>query len=159
MTQEEINAGNRLIADSPFSHEGLRKTIKKDKQHLSDEFAYSNLRFHSSWDWLMPVVEKIESMGYDFQIDGRNNAEWKKIRENSTNKKMSVVQIAQQLPEPKVFKCAYYDKPAEKINAVFQVVCEFINWYNQKQTCEAGTNPYLLTGAELERTEQARKTK
>jgi hypothetical protein len=26
------------------------------------------LRFHLSWDWLMPVVAKIEQLGYDFCI-------------------------------------------------------------------------------------------
>jgi len=28
----------------------------------------SQLKYHSSWDWLMPVVEKIESLGYNTQI-------------------------------------------------------------------------------------------
>lgn len=27
-----------------------------------------DLQYHSSWDWLMPVVEKIESLGYTFHI-------------------------------------------------------------------------------------------
>jgi|21_taG_2_1085346.scaffolds.fasta_scaffold27580_6 hypothetical protein len=27
-----------------------------------------NPQFHTSWDWLMPVVEKIESLGYEVQI-------------------------------------------------------------------------------------------
>jgi hypothetical protein len=26
------------------------------------------LEFHTSWDWLMPVIEKIESMGFDVNI-------------------------------------------------------------------------------------------
>ena len=29
-----------------------------------------NLLFHTSWDWLMPVVQKIESLGYVFTIQG-----------------------------------------------------------------------------------------
>lgn len=29
-----------------------------------------DLKYHSSWDWLMPVVEKIERLNYDFQIGG-----------------------------------------------------------------------------------------
>lgn len=28
----------------------------------------SNLKYHSSWDWLMPVVEKIELAGYEIEI-------------------------------------------------------------------------------------------
>ena len=27
-----------------------------------------DLHYHDSWDWLMPVVEKIESMGFDVNI-------------------------------------------------------------------------------------------
>ena len=65
LTQEEIITGNKLIAefitieikdgwyyfDHPIIHEA--------------ELAYfKNFRFHSSWDWLMPVVEKIEEMGH-----------------------------------------------------------------------------------------------
>ena len=29
----------------------------------------SHLEFHKSWDWLMPVIDKIESMGYTFNIN------------------------------------------------------------------------------------------
>ena len=28
----------------------------------------NDLKYHSSWDWLMPIVEKIESLGYEFII-------------------------------------------------------------------------------------------
>ena len=28
----------------------------------------NELAFHKSWDWLMPVVDKIESLGYEFFI-------------------------------------------------------------------------------------------
>jgi len=28
----------------------------------------NDLEYHTSWDWLMPVVEKIESLGYEVQI-------------------------------------------------------------------------------------------
>ena len=28
------------------------------------------MEYHTTWDWLMPVVEKIESLGYVFTIQG-----------------------------------------------------------------------------------------
>ena len=34
----------------------------------SNTFDEHELAFHKSWDWLMPVVEKIESLGYDVII-------------------------------------------------------------------------------------------
>ena len=30
----------------------------------------STLKFHSDWDWIMPVIEKIESMGYLVELGG-----------------------------------------------------------------------------------------
>lgn len=53
--------GNRLIADSPFSNDNLRNSIKIDCLNFSEEYAYSNLRYHSSWDWLMPCIGKISN--------------------------------------------------------------------------------------------------
>ena len=35
---------------------------------MSDARAKRIYNYHSSWDWLMPVVEKIESLGYEFFI-------------------------------------------------------------------------------------------
>ena len=34
----------------------------------SNTFDEHELAFHKSWDWLMPVVDKIESLGYEFFI-------------------------------------------------------------------------------------------
>lgn len=31
----------------------------------------SSLEYHTSWDWLIPVIEKIESLGYRFTISAR----------------------------------------------------------------------------------------
>lgn len=34
----------------------------------STEILSGELQYHCSWDWLMPVVEKIESKGFEFNI-------------------------------------------------------------------------------------------
>lgn len=36
-----------------------------------DEYEMAGLKYHTSWGWLMPVVEKIESMGYEVIIRGK----------------------------------------------------------------------------------------
>lgn len=55
----EINNGDFLDHD-------------KDLMYLYDEeVAQESFKFHYSWDWLMPVVEKIESMGYEVEIEGK----------------------------------------------------------------------------------------
>ena len=92
MTEDEIQSGSELIAKfmgyKPcFSHitdkygytqtvDGFLITGKCNiGNHQEDEyenFAIEHLRFHSSWDWIMPVVDKIcdyEVVG-DFHICG-----------------------------------------------------------------------------------------
>ena len=57
---------NKLIAE--FMGSEWHKAWFKDVCIISP----SNIsyKFHSSWDWLMPVVQKIESLGYVFTIQG-----------------------------------------------------------------------------------------
>jgi len=67
MTHTEIIEGNKLIA----------KFMGKDDKH---RFLFDHLNtkalYHISWDWLMPVVEKIEGLydgEYFFDICGRRS--------------------------------------------------------------------------------------
>lgn len=63
---------NKLIADfmevNVISLDDVRKN--KDPYHSSsDGYLKDDLKYHSSWDWLMQVVEKIESNDrYDVNI-------------------------------------------------------------------------------------------
>ncbi len=41
------------------------RTFEKDGKHLFE----STIQYDSSWDWLMPVVEKIESEGCTIKIE------------------------------------------------------------------------------------------
>jgi len=41
---------------------------------------YGELRYHTSWDWLMPVVEKIETLGYTFEKNyQRVDKDWQSL--------------------------------------------------------------------------------
>ncbi len=42
------------------------RTIKDSKKNIIDQ---RDLKYHSSWDWLMNVVENIESEGFSVDID------------------------------------------------------------------------------------------
>ena len=70
----------------------------------------NGLKYHSSWDWLMPVVEKIESLNYEFIIF-RTTA--------NINRGES-----QEFP--------YYQGETKK-EAAYKAVVEFIKWYNQNK--------------------------
>ena len=70
---------NKLIAE-------FMENIKDNK--LIAEFMGSNLngleswqyeeelQYHTSWDWLMPVVERIESEGYTFEKNKQSEGDW-----------------------------------------------------------------------------------
>lgn len=68
-----------------------------------------SLRYHSSWDFLMPVVEKIEELGYQVDIDGKR---------------------CEIITDPEK-ACYLYDAPT-KIEAVYTTIISFINYYNAK---------------------------
>ncbi len=59
MKTEEVNAGNRLLAEF----------MTGQKQESTVFFGLnctaSGLKYHSSWDWLIPVVEKILNICLD----------------------------------------------------------------------------------------------
>jgi hypothetical protein len=64
---------NKLIAEFMGWEE-----IYKDASQLDYKFAKPNeiiyrrniddLKYHSSWDWLMPVVKKVISKDYEFRV-------------------------------------------------------------------------------------------
>ncbi len=58
MTKEEIIEGNKLIAEfMNWKEENISKDLTF--YYCPKNIRYNPLIWHSSWDWLMPVVEKI----------------------------------------------------------------------------------------------------
>jgi len=70
-----------------------------------------HLYFDTSWNWLMPVVEKIENLGFEFFIV-ENRV---KIAHNSDNSIKVIID---------------FTFNGSKIDAVYQGVTEFIKYYN-----------------------------
>jgi len=79
----------------------------------------NQLLYHSSWDWIMQVVEKIETDGS--QETGHNEIH---ITENTCE----IFRMSYVKPQFKNFD------NKSKINAVWKTVVQYIQWYNtQKQ--------------------------
>ena len=130
MTQEEINEGNRLIAKFIFP------TIEKEAEE--DDFVierlmfakmafflkdYARLEFHTKWNWLMPVVEKIESLGYFCMIN-----KWTSVYTGSDGERLQVTSV----------------EGNSKILNTWKAIIEFIKWINQQPNIDVDDDDYNL---------------
>lgn len=145
----ETIEGNRLIAQFM----GLRPTkiaqgafavsvspyvsVVEDTEEKAMESLSRSLRYHSDWSWLMPVVEKIESLTQNSVTINKNNVRVWQITDNY------IVNIS--LNEDGFIVSRYLDTDFDytvitgekqtltKIESVWQAVVEFIKWYNTQK--------------------------
>jgi hypothetical protein len=75
------------------------------------------LKYHSSWDWLMPVVEKIES-------DASQEAGHAEVTITENHCRINRMSYTKDLVNT-------FNKDS-KILAVWQAVVQFVTWYNSK---------------------------
>ena len=71
----------------------------------------NSMEYHSSWEWLMPVVDKIESLGYEFFIVEDRI----KIAHNTDHSTETIID---------------FTLGGSKRDATYQAVVEFIKQYN-----------------------------
>ena len=117
----EIIEGNKLIAEfmgwskSPYEHLP-NKMYKDDKGIHVDQ-----LKYNSSWDWLMPVVEKVEEFGYPTLV-----------KSDYYRKKLDYeVCIFQKGTGELLIENDFGGQT--KIMTTWRAVVEFIRWYNQNK--------------------------
>ena len=107
MTSKEIIEGNKLIAEfmgkTIYPVRGT-KEFKKWKGTPCD-YEYFEVKYHSSWDWLMPVCKKINESVIGITLDGSFAPVYRMLK--------GLTEI--------------------NIEATWLAVVEFIKWYNQNQ--------------------------
>jgi hypothetical protein len=108
---------NKLIAE--FMRWNIKSpTTIPTNLHLSnielDNGEVMELQFQESWDWLMPVVEEIEKLGFVFKMYGNVTTFLKKRTFN----------------EP-IWNDDFTGKT--KIESVYNACVEFIEWNNEKK--------------------------
>lgn len=117
--------GNKLIAEFMGYH------FKKNIERYAGTFYYKgkkrfvqpeSLQYHSSWDWLMPVVEKIESI-----VDSYHGHFGVHISSNNCTIQATNFR-SDKIKEPPMFFADHYG--ATKIEATWLAVVFFIKWYN-----------------------------
>ena len=111
MTTEQ---GNKLIAEfMEFNiNDGFVVTDYNDEFLRDKKGTWEDVKYHSSWDWLMPVVEKIESLSCNVNI---------------INKYCQIIRFEGGAPR---FQKSITDSQT-KIENTWLAVVEFIKWYNQ----------------------------
>ena len=104
-----METNNKLIAEfigyKEYVNEGAIQLYIKDKVVKS----IGQLDFHSDWNWLMQVVEKIESLGYRVTIVRHI------CRIDLTEESKLII-----------------SEDIKKIEAVYTACLEFIKWYNKQ---------------------------
>jgi hypothetical protein len=141
-----IEQGNKLIAEfiglkirsvkcnGPFDPEEWDLEIDapdflsdEDLEYIYEldgplESYYEKLKFDTSWEWLMPVVEKIQELGYDVHIYGE------------ANKGLSAWSYCDIIKDGVFIWEGVHEK--SKIKTTWQAVTEFIKWLNSEQEQE-----------------------
>lgn len=143
MNEKEIIAGNKLIAEfmgaKIYPMKGYPDTVQflqgsefewsKDYYRNVPESNYYNctykeLRYYTSWDWLMPVVEKIEKI---------SNEEITKVYisiEGTQCRIATYYDIFRNATQIKKFR--HVVAASTKLESVWQAVVAFIKWYNDQ---------------------------
>jgi hypothetical protein len=110
MIQEEIE-GNKLIAEF---------------MDYTNNYWYQNneLHYHEMWDYLMPVVEKIESTHDDFHG-------YFGVHISSNGCTIAGTRLNTSIENPHY---AYFNDITHetKLSSTWYAVIEFIKWYNQQ---------------------------
>ena len=84
----------------------------ENEQHF---FEPEEMKFESSWDWLMPVVEKIQSLGFGTSLAGGKNA------------------FAFVIHLGELGSIVFNEKNSDsRMQAVYYGIVDFIKWYNTK---------------------------
>lgn len=114
-----IEESNKLIAEFMGAElDGEDWHITGREWTVSNKRYPGNLQYHTSWDWLMPVIEKIESHGCIVNISiclGRMC--------NIIKPTASPLQIA-------------ISESNSLIDAVYDAATQFIQWHNQQSQPE-----------------------
>jgi len=126
MKKNEILEGNKMI--SRFASES-KEPYRNEGDFVSyigcngeeGYFDYEDMQYHTSWNWLMPVVEKIENIkdsenNYAFSFDiGRDFC----------------VIFHNDLTQNTITAKSEHNN---KIKSVWLAVVEFIKWYNSQRS-------------------------
>lgn len=125
MVTIDILEGNKLIAEFM----GLKNKCKTEHPHVFPDGVWihengnggATIHYDSSWDWLMPVIDKINDMGKEYHF-----AIFKTYYSMSVEKSNKVY---------KDFSFAHSEikYKGKEIEGAYKLVVKFVQWYNQNK--------------------------
>lgn len=132
MTTQEIIEGNKLIAEFMTGETYNTFYLPEFGQYFNsygqieytETFSPNELKYHSSWDWLMPVVEKIEDVKVGLLKNGDNQEYRNQFYIMRNVSWITPSNWCNNLIDTIVCKT--------KIEAVWLACVEFIKWYNEQ---------------------------
>ena len=105
---------NRIIAEFMGWNINIPSTIPTHLHQEEQTQGNWELLFHSDWSWLMQVVERIESLGFEFFIVESRC----KIAHNTDHSIETLID---------------FEIIGTKKEAVYKACIEFIKWYNEQK--------------------------
>lgn len=135
---------NKLIAEfMGMQHTDIGWYDNEETLQLQNN-TFDELQFYESWDWLMPVVEKIEDMGFTtsiktsyVRINPRENANYDHYISYITWNEdgwSSRKPHASYDDDCDMGNISYTPKEIiDKRRAIYEAVVAFINWYNKNK--------------------------
>lgn len=119
----------------------VETTIESNWCEILEEQDYcfiEEMKFHTSYDWLMPVVDKIESIECVHIVAIQNKYCHILISESPkqithTIESSEVVTESMNIPDRPECVKMYTKQKDTKLEAVYHCVVEFIKWYNKQK--------------------------
>jgi len=141
--EQKIIESNSLIAEfmeaipeqwypesKMYKQSGKHYSFPRSTEYPDNKRFHSDnlLKYHTDWNWLMQVVEKIETL-YD-NNDGKYGVY---ISSNCCN--IQGTNLAKALIPDSLYKNVYFDQvyTEKKIESVYNAVVNFINYYNKRE--------------------------
>ena len=144
----DIIDDNKYQGEITLSNNLMEEQIDGEISHFEDRYGVtpiakeSELQYHKSWDWLIPVVEKIESYNVSVNINGLYCVFNKNVAHQVTIR-IEAVEMNEGGKSAWVLEDEYLyhsDVKDSKIEAVYQAVVEFIKHTKDKETTDNGYN-------------------
>ena len=117
---------NKLIAEFMMGRkveDGLNAPMMAYLDNEGNYYHEDELRYHNSWNWLMPVVEEIEEIALE-EVKGVYKRHRFCVNFNFTQAEITDMSTGM---------IVGYGDVGRKLDSTYEAVVEFINWYNKNK--------------------------